>query len=129
MLTLRNFRPDPKPEKREKKKSIPLKQKTAIRKKSKRQHRDDDLYSKRAKVWLENKICKCCNESAATQVHHKIGRKGYADEWALLRGIKLIHDERFWLEVCSDCHIEIEKNPEWAYQEGYSITRANILTK
>jgi len=57
------------------------------------------------------------------------GRKGYADEWALLRGIKLLHDERFWLPVCYGCHIEIEKNPEWSIKNGYTLTRTDIIVK
>ena len=127
MITLQKFGPDPKPEPREKKKPKSLQQRKPISKKSKKQEVADRKYSKRAKAWLEDKTCECCNEDKATQVHHKKGRKGYADKWALLRGIKLIHDERYWLPACGDCHTEIEKNPEWAYQEGYSITRADIL--
>ena len=113
MISLNRFRPDPKPEKREKKKPKPLPKKT------KRQARDDEKYNKRAAVWIEDKECPCCN-GPAEQVHHMKGRKGYADEWALLRGIKLIHDERFWLGVCYTLHDKIEKNPEWARAVGYS---------
>jgi len=115
--------PDPKPEPKPKKKSTP------IPRKSKKQAREDRKYSKDAKVFLDGKICACCEESPAEQVHHQKGREGYADQWALLRGIILLHDQRFWLPNCGFCHHEIEMNPEWAKQEGYTLTRTDIIVK
>lgn len=116
-------KPWPKPEPRPKKDPKP------ISRKSKKQARADGKYVKNAKVFLEGKICACCGESPAEQVHHQKGRQGYADRWALLRGITLLLDQRFWLACCGFCHTEIEGNPEWAKQEGYTLTRTDILVK
>lgn len=115
--------PWPKPEPRQKK------EQKAIPRKSKKQARKDVKYSKDAKVFLDGKICSCCGESPAEQVHHPKGREGYADQWALLKGIVLLHDQRFWLACCGFCHTEIERNPTWAKQEGYTLTRTDILVK
>lgn len=117
------FRPDPKPEPRPKKKPSP------IPRKSKKQAREDRKYSKDAKVFLDGKICVCCEESPAEQVHHQKGREGFADQWALLRGITLLHDQRFWKPSCGFCHTEIERNPTWAKQEGYTLTRTDVIVK
>lgn len=42
-------------------------------------------------------------------------------------GEKLLHDQDYWLPVYMDCHIKIEKNPKWAYENGYSETRAKNI--
>ena len=117
------YRPYPKPEPRPKKKSTP------ISRKSKKQEKEDRKYFKDAKAFLEGKICACCEDSPAEQVHHPKGRQGYADQWALLRGITLLHDRRFWLACCVCCHHEIEMNPEWAMENGYTLTRTDIIVK
>ena len=57
-------------------------------------------------------------------VHHKMGRDGYADEWARENNIPLVIDPRFFATLCIDCHNKVENNPEWAYKEGYSIPRS-----
>ncbi len=114
-------KPWPKPEPRPKKTQKP------IPRQSKKQAREDRKYSKDAKVFKEGKVCACCNENNASTVHHKKGREGYADQWALLRGITLLHDQRFWLACCGFCHTEIEESPDWAKQEGYTLTRSDII--
>jgi hypothetical protein len=61
----------------------------------------------------------------ATEIHHKMGREGYADQWAKENGISLLVDTRFFLPVCRSAHEQIENNPEWAYSMGYSVRRSN----
>lgn len=46
----------------------------------------------------------------ATQIHHKKGRIGDA----------LYND---FLAICEDCHRKVEENPEWAKENGYSVSR------
>lgn len=115
--------PDPKPEPR------PKKTPKYISRKSKKQAKEDGKYSKDAKAFLEGVVCLCCNESDATTVHHKKGREGFADQWALLRGITLLHDRRYWVACCGFCHTEIEANPTWAMENGYTLIRADIIVK
>lgn len=123
MINVGGFRPDPKPEKREKKKPKP------IPKKSIKQDEEDKKYAKRAKVWLEGRICECCWEEDAEQVHHAKGRKGYADEWARDRRILLLHDERFWKALCAVCHDQVERHPKYAKERGLTLTRTDIIWK
>ena len=59
----------------------------------------------------------------ATDIHHKMGRIGYADEWARQENIPLLLDVRFWLAVSRKGHQMIEENPEWAKENNYSIDR------
>lgn len=57
-----------------------------------------------------------------TNLHHKMGRTGYADEWARNEGVKLLWDVRFFMACCSKCHPQrIHENPEWAREKGYII--------
>lgn len=55
-------------------------------------------------------ICECCNQAIAEDIHHKAGRIG---------------DNLFkhFLAVCRPCHQRIEENPEWAKDNGFSISR------
>jgi hypothetical protein len=111
------FRPDPKPEKKQKKPIMPLKR-TALKKyavkinrRSEKRALDEKAYNTLVKVWLVGKICPECGKPA-TEVHHKKGRIG-----------KLLTDVRWWLGVTSDCHKKIELNPDWAKEKGYSLSR------
>lgn len=59
----------------------------------------------------ENRICPITGKET-TEVHHKKGRTG-----------SLFLDERYWLAVSREGHIQIENNPEWAKEKGYSLDR------
>lgn len=74
----------------------------------------------------ENKRCPVTKQRA-TEIHHKRGRTGYADEWARENNVPLLIDKRFFLAVSRDGHRKIEDNPEWAYENEYSLTRTNTL--
>jgi hypothetical protein len=49
----------------------------------------------------------------ATEIHHKAGKASN----------ELYLDTSLFLEVCSSCHRIIEKNPAFAKQNGFSVSR------
>jgi len=71
-------------------------------------------YNKKRKVFL-TKHYKCqvrgCN-NASTEVHHKSGREN-----------DMLLKEEHWMAVCHTHHRAITDNSEWAYKEGYSLSR------
>lgn len=88
------------------------KARTPIKKVSDKQAKINAAYSVLRKQFLkDNHNCKVCNREA-TEVHHKLGRVG-----------KNMLDTTEWLAVCSSCHHEIEMNPQWAKENGYSKNR------
>lgn len=96
-----------------------------IKRVSDKRAKEEREYSKKRKKWLrkpENKFCPVTGE-LATQVHHKKGRIGFADDWARENNVPLLLDERFWLAVSDDGHKTIELNPGWAKDMGYSVPR------
>lgn len=111
------FRPDPKKvtPKKEKVyvlKRTPLKKKAVkIKFRSDKRAEQEKAYNLFIKLWLVGKKCPMCGKDA-TQVHHKKGRIG-----------KLLLDVRFFLPVTQDCHQYIEEHPEWAKEQGYSLSR------
>jgi hypothetical protein len=58
-------------------------------------------------------ICEVDGCGDATDVHHKKGRGKY------------LLDVETWLAVSRSCHQKIEENPEWAKENGYSLSRLN----
>jgi len=70
----------------------------------------------------ENKICPVTGQPT-TDIHHKAGRVGFADQWARINNVSLLLDTRFWLAVSRDGHRQIEENPAWAKELGYSLNR------
>lgn len=83
---------------------------------SKKRAKENRVYLKKREDYLkENPYCEvmeCLNKS--TQVHHKKGRTG-----------DLLIDETHFLAVCYPCHEKIEKKPEWAKNNGYSLIRTD----
>lgn len=70
----------------------------------------------------ENKICPITGKPT-TEIHHKAGRVGFADEWARNEGISLMLDTRHWIALSREGHRQVEESPEWAKENGYSINR------
>ena len=70
----------------------------------------------------ENKICPITREPT-TDIHHRMGRVGFADEWARITNIPLLLDERYFLAVSRRGHKHIEENPDWAKKMKYSLDR------
>lgn len=81
-------------------------------------------YSRIKSKWIEGKRCAVYPEQKATQVHHKKGRTGYADDWARDNGIPLLLDVRYWLPVSDDGHNEITNKSAWAFKMGFTILRS-----
>lgn len=71
-------------------------------------------YEKLRKDYLLNHpICECCEMQIASEIHHKRGRIG--DNLF-----------KYFLAVCNSCHRQIETNPTWAKENGYSESRLKI---
>ncbi|MCZ2084847.1 MAG: hypothetical protein LC112_11295 [Flavobacteriales bacterium] len=90
------------------------KQKKPIERRSKRRKIQELQYNADVKIFLakpENKFCPVTGKET-NQVHHKKGRIE-----------SLLLDQRFWLAVSDDGHREIELNPDWAKEKGYSLSR------
>jgi hypothetical protein len=86
-----------------------------IRKVSKKQSKKLHEYSQRRRKFLiERPLCEVITcDSWSSDVHHKAGR-----------GINLMY-ESTWMAVCRSCHRQIEDNPQWAKDNGYSLSRLN----
>jgi hypothetical protein len=80
-------------------------------------------YNAKRKSWIRGKKCAVFPSQNATQVHHMLGRVGYADEWARENDVPLLLDERFWLPVSDEGHKKITENPVWAWENQYSFKR------
>lgn len=97
-----------------------------IKKQSDEQARMMRIYAGIAAKFLKkNPKCAVIPTLPATEVHHKCGRSitAYYDEWAEQRGICLLIDERFFLPVSREGHIEIERRPTWSKRMGFSEDR------
>lgn len=96
-----------KPEKESKPKN-----KKPIRHKSAKKESEDLIYkAKRIKFLKENPRCQVYPWLNATDIHHKRGRGEY------------YLDESTWIAVSMEAHNEIESDPDWAYEMGYSELR------
>lgn len=97
---------------------------------SKKQSKAIREYSPIAKKFKEDNPLCVVNVNGCTRktndVHHKMGKVGYANIEAIKRGIKLLVDVRYFLPVCRNCHTYIESNSGWAYEKGYSLKRNEI---
>lgn len=56
----------------------------------------------------------CTN--VANTIEHRMGRKGFADEWAKENNIPLLIDKRFLAACCLQHNGELETNPELSKQ-------------
>lgn len=83
----------------------------AIKKLSTKRAAQQREYLKRRAAFLEGKTCPVTGEQA-TEIHHKKGRIG-----------ELLTDETYWLAVSRQGHRQIEERPEWAKENGYSLSR------
>lgn len=95
-----------------------IKRRKPIRKVSLRQAKLNGQWQKVKREFLkEHPVCglihlglDCCTQKA-THVHHRRGRG------------KFLLDEAFLLPVCSICHDFIHRNPKWATEHGYMVSR------
>ena len=92
-----------------------------IAKRSSKRQKEEMLYSILSKQYLkdhptcEAKIPGVCSGSPSNQVHHKKGRIG-----------ELLLDTRYFLATEDNCHKYIEEHPDFAKEQGFSLSR---LTK
>lgn len=96
------------------KKNVKDYEKSRIAPRSKKRIAQEKIYSQLRKAFLnkeENKICPITNEITTT-IHHKKGRIG-----------DLLIDTRYWIALSMDGHAFVEQNPEWAKENGYSLSR------
>lgn len=77
----------------------------------KRQAALKEYYKVRLAYLWDNPTCEVCQESCATEIHHKLPRG---------RGGKL-SDLNNFLAVCRACHTFITDHPQWAVEKGYTI--------
>jgi hypothetical protein len=97
-----------------------LKEPKPINKVSEKMDKNLKQYALLRKKFLLGRWCAVHSKPCLpTQVHHQMGRVGFADD----KEIPLLIDTRFWIAVCQDAHNEIEMKPEWAKENGYSYSR------
>lgn len=103
-------------------------EKEPIKKQSEEMKRLMAIYVRQKMKWIKGKMCAVLKNVPATDVHHSAGRSinEFYDEWARERNICLLLDERFWIPVSREGHIEIENRPDWAKLMGYSESRLTV---
>lgn len=90
------------------------KKKTPIKKVSDKRKVENLQYTANRIVFLnkpENRICPITGQPT-TDIHHKKGRTG-----------SLFLDEKYWVALSREGHKQVEENPEWAKENGYSLSR------
>jgi len=100
--------------KKEKEAKFPSKKKKTIPRVSQSRKMEEIIYSSERIKFLmlpENKVCPITGKEATT-IHHKKGRMG-----------SLYLDKRFWVALSMEGHEFVEKNPIWAKEAGYSLSR------
>lgn len=94
-----------------------------IRQVSDKRKEDNEIYSIMRKQFLEKfPICPITGRPT-TDIHHKKGRIGFADDWARHNDISLFLDVRYWVALSREGHQFVEENPTWAKENGYSLNR------
>lgn len=87
-----------------------------IPKQTDKRKKQNALYLKKRRIFMEQntncqaKLKGCTGKS--TELHHQKGRLE-----------DLIHDERYFLAVCSNCHRIITEHSKLAFEKGLSLLR------
>lgn len=63
----------------------------------------------------------------ATTAEHRMGRKGFADEWARENNVPLLIDKRYLAACCLKHNLEMENNPELS--KKYQLSKIHGGTK
>lgn len=97
--------------------------KSQVNKISKKYSEGLKLYKKARQEYLE--LHRCCEAKLTgclaptivcdiklLQIHHKIGRQG-----------EKLYDSKYFMTVCQSCHNYLTENPEFAIENGFSISR------
>lgn len=93
----------------------PVKAPKPIAKVSKKMKVTVSEYSRRKKEFMVGKVCPIYPHLPVEDIHHMRGKVG-----------DLYLNEEYWLAVSRKGHIKIERNPEWAKANGYSLSRLAI---
>jgi hypothetical protein len=88
--------------------SVPIKKESDSRKEVNKEYRKIAAQFIKSHPKCAVKGCKKASEC----VHHKAGRVG-----------ELLLNKSLFLPVCLEHHRQIEENPEWSKENGYSISR------
>jgi len=88
---------------------------------SEKREAESKVYSTLRKVFLTGKRCVVYPHLEAVDVHHSMGRVGYADDWARERNIPLINDVRHFLACSREGHDWIHSHPVEAREKGWLI--------
>jgi hypothetical protein len=91
------------PLKAQKKKAIKQRSKTLSKRLQK-------YYILREAYLKDHPVCEVCYIQKACEIHHRAGRIG-----------ENLYQQ--FIAVDAECHRRIEMNPEWAKEQGYSISR------
>src|SRR3954469_17625344 len=96
---------------RRKAERMTLKVKTPIKKVSDKQRDNLNQYATIRAQFLLGRWCAVHGKPCMpTEVHHQIGRTGFADD----KEIPLLIDVRYFIAVCHDAHVQITNNTPWA---------------
>ena len=79
--------------------------------------------TKRRKFLRDNPKCAVYPNKKSTTIHHRAGRVGFHDEWARVNGVPRLIDERWFLAVSMEGHVKIEREVDWAKENGFSLNR------
>ena len=85
------------------------KYKTQVQRRAKRER---EYLEARADYLEQHRRCEVCTIRLPLQIHHKAGRIG-----------SLLTDPDNFLAVCVECHELIERQPEWAMENGFKESR------
>lgn len=105
----------------------PPKEVKRIKKMSDKRRVDLVTYSKEKAKFIKGKICPVYPLEPVTDIHHQMGRVGFADDWARSKEITLLMDQRYWLAVSRKGHDCIETHPSLARARGWSLPRTEII--
>ena len=103
-----------------------VKEATPINKVSEKLSKNLNKYASVRAKFLLNRWCGVHGKPCLpVEIHHVAGRVGCYDE----KEIPLLIDTRFFLAVCREAHQQIENNPQWAKDQGYSESRLTVKNK
>ena len=98
---------------------------------SKKKQEEIDLYATKRQFFLtdengQTKKCTVCEDRTKEFIASYPGQSAVVRSATDVHHMKKGHDRldtAYWLPVCRQCHKDIEDNPEWAFENGYSIER------
>jgi hypothetical protein len=97
-----------------------IKDKVPVNKVSYKRGKELNQYAALKKKFMLNRWCAYHGRPCLpTDIHHQMGRVGFADEKEIL----LLLDTRYWIPVCRLAHEWITQNSKEAIEQGYSFSR------